>query len=740
MVRFDIVHAGDPRYLGGTSSALRAELKAGVRAGYRIAFLPYLGPRSGSVTGMEIRVEETIRELGIPILTAEDPVEADILFAHHPMVFERLPDRPVALRPGHVVAVLHHPIFDGRGVPQYNVQRLTNSLSLTFSAPVSLAPISPVVRGQLHATADNSLSVLTMDLPNLIDLAEWPLRDRPPPRDKAVIGRHSRDDPLKWPDDRATLLAAYPANDLLKVRILGGSPFGSEEPLPPGWTVLPFGSTGISEFLRGLDFFVFFHSSKWIEAFGIAVAEAMATGLVALVPPSFRETFGEAAIYCRPHEVADTVKFFVARPDEYQRQSRAARNWTASTLGLEGYRERIDALALSLDRTIRASDGVSETLPARTRKRVIFVAGNGIGLGHVTRLLAIARALPDDIEPIFLTLSLATPLLREQGVSADYVLAHGRAGVTGESWNAAFAMELDAAINASGARMVVFDGNDAFPGMHHLLAARPDIARVWVRRGLWQPQSSLNLETEALFDMILEPWELAAFEDVGATADRTKVERIGPILLALPEDRLSRNEAAATLDIDPKDWCVAVQLGAEANTDMSPVREALASLPDQHGGRRLRTIEILNPIAPARSINSFETRVLYPVAPVSRAFDVMVTTAGYNGFHECSLGGVPTIYVPNESPEMDDQSLRAAAAETAGLARSVPLRDTAHLQGTVLSMLNETLAKEIASRAAKLPKATGAKEAADRIALFLQSVRTDRDLGTTLPRCSRPDI
>ena len=735
MAYFDIVHAGDPRYLGGTSAALRTEIAAGVAAGLRIAFLPYLGPRSNTVTGMEPRLLETIDRLGIPVLIASDQIETDLLFAHHPMVFERLPDRPVRLRTKHVVAVLHHPLFDGHGVAQYDSNRLITSLQRTYGAPVSLAPIGPAVRNQLGPVDHLNGSILPVDLPNLIDVDDWPLRDRPPPANHAVIGRHSRNDPLKWPDTEAELRAAYPVSDVCSVRVLGGAPIDQTVGGPDGWSVRPFTDHGVSQFLQSLDFFVFFHSQEWVEAFGIAIAEAMATGLVTLLPEHFRPTFGDGAVYCKPDEVSDVIKFFMARPDEFKRQARAARSWISKHHGLETYPNRIEAVVKAVGLpALRKVEPIVPKLPPRETQKILLVAGNGIGLGHITRLLAIAKALPAYIKPVFLTLSPATPLLWEHGMSADYIQSHGRGGVTSESWNAAFELELEGAINASGARMVVFDGNDAFPSVRHLLSARPDIAKVWIRRGLWQPQSELNEETEALFDMILAPWEFAQHDDIGATAHRRKVEQIGPVLLTPPNARLARDVARAELGLEDDDWCIAVQLGAEANTDMQPVRDEIAALPKEHANRRVRILEFVNPMSVARDDSPFEQHQRYPVFPLSTAFDLIITTAGYNGFHECTLGGVPAIYVPNEAPEMDDQALRAASAQSSGLACAVPLRDKSRLRSQVVSMLDDRVAEGIKKRAADLPDATGAADAALRISLFLGSIRTDRDIARTLPR------
>ena len=60
-------------------------------------------------------------------------------------------------------------------------------------------------------------------------------------------------------------------------------------------------------------------------------------------------------------------------------------------------------------------------------------------------------------------------------------------------------------------------------------------------------------------------------------------------------------------------------------------------------------------------------RTLYPVSDYLGAVDLMVTNAGYNSFHECVFGGIPSIFVPNQAPEMDDQHLRATYAYASGL-------------------------------------------------------------------------
>jgi UDP:flavonoid glycosyltransferase YjiC (YdhE family) len=56
----------------------------------------------------------------------------------------------------------------------------------------------------------------------------------------------------------------------------------------------------------------------------------------------------------------------------------------------------------------------------------------------------------------------------------------------------------------------------------------------------------------------------------------------------------------------------------------------------------------------------------FPVPRYLAAFDLAVSAAGYNSFHELLSLAVPTVFVPNENPMMDAQELRALWAERQG--------------------------------------------------------------------------
>ncbi len=75
---------------------------------------------------------------------------------------------------------------------------------------------------------------------------------------------------------------------------------------------------------------------------------------------------------------------------------------------------------------------------APKRPRILFLTSNGVGLGHITRLMAIARRLPPTVEPVFFTLSHGSPLIAAAGYSVDFLPSNQGRGVRPDDWERAF--------------------------------------------------------------------------------------------------------------------------------------------------------------------------------------------------------------------------------------------------------------------------------------------------------------
>ena len=752
-MHFDIVHAADLSFPGGTSSALRAELKAAKLFGLSTAVVPFIGLSSDFVRPFDRRTAKLINALGVTWLAGDHIATCEVLYANHPQVFEHMPASAVRVRPQRVVCVVHHPPYDGDWKQQYDFEIVERNLERLFGAPVTFAPVGPKVRAQFESLVGRKPPLLEHDLFNMIDMSEWSFRRRPAPRGTAIVGRHSRPDPLKWPDGRGELLAAYPDRRDLTIRVLGGVPADLETWIGSNWQTLPFCDEGVPEFLNSLDFYVYFHSRCWVEAFGVGIAEAMACGLVAILDPAHETLFGDGAIYVEPKGVETVIDQFLSSPEAYLKQSATARKLVETKFSLTKYPARMgelcDNLTLPRFRALNTahpsrSRGKKKELPLPAgipgmrriarRKRLLFVATNGIGLGHITRLMAIAERMSSDVEPIFFTRSAGSALLHQRGHATDYIPWVVTMGVTNESWNRAYAQELLSTIENLDIAAVVFDGTYPFRGLLGVRTIRPDLAWVWVRRGLWVDGQALDEDLQQHFHMVIEPGELAHDEDHGPTSRMPgPVHEVPPILLSDPRAGLNREDAAEQLGVDPEKRTVAIQLGSQRNFDYQTLPDLLVK---ELVARDLQVVRIENPLA--RPSKSEWPGVLsisrYPIADCLSAIDLMITNASYNSFHECVYGGVPAIFVPNEAPEMDDQQLRAAYAHATGLGLRLRAAELGRVRETLDVALSDEFRTELRRRSARLEFVNGAFDAARAIEELVFSVRTNVPLHASLAR------
>ena len=285
------------------------------------------------------------------------------------------------------------------------------------------------------------------------------------------------------------------------------------------------------------------------------MAEAMASGAVTVLDRSFESLFEDGAVYCRPEETTELVNRFIASPEDFVRQSRAGRDLVERKFSLAAYPQRMRELYESLELpNARSDDGQSspewcgradrrpragDANRSRARQNWHKAQKGAVSRnerdrpGHITRLMAIAERMSPNVEPVFLTMSVGSSIIHARGHPADYIPSAPKIGVTEESWNRAYAQELLTAIEVFDVGAVVFDINYPYPGLIRVLSARPDIAWVWVRRGMWAPHHVAYPVMKAAVDMVIEPGEFAYDEDLGITAAlRNGVVLVPPIFLS----------------------------------------------------------------------------------------------------------------------------------------------------------------------------------------------------------------
>lgn len=679
-------------------------------------------------------VHPAVRDLvdrGLAVVDPRTAATARVLLIHHPVTFANRPMQRLDIVAERVVLVLHHPTRNALGVEQYDVAAVCRHIVEAFGGPVHLAPVSGVVRRSLPNPLPPQARLLAQDWSNLLVLDEW---EPAPPRPLSwpvTIGRHSRPDLRKWPDTVQEARLALPDDSArFRVRILGAGPYLSEAygALPGNWEALPYRAEGVADFLRTLDVYAYYHSSEWSEAFGRTILEALAVGLIVILPPHFKPLFETAAVYCEPGDVAELVEAFVDDPDLAARQRSRARAFVEERFDARRYRRRTEQL-LELRFTARPAPAVR---PEQPRAPVLFVSTNGIGVGHLTRQMAVAERLAPPLVPVFVTMSRAMPLAASRGHKTLYLPHHNHIDADPEAWNRVLAEELFELVAALDPRVLLFDGVMPFAGLTAVLEEFEALYSIWLRRPLWRQSHGGALARGAAFTAVVEPGELAREFDHGPTvAHARSTLAVPPVLLVGPDERLPREAARAALapGVPDDHLVVALQLGSGANFDYDPVRSAildlLAPLESVH------VVELISPLRPLPESRGERHRVmrLYPSFAHSRGMDACISAAGYNAFHESILGAVPTLFVPNEADGMDYQLARARFAALNGCALLVRRdHDRYRLREALQALLSAPVRHAMSTRCRRFAAPNGAGEVARFVAEAARFVRTDRDI------------
>jgi hypothetical protein len=354
--------------------------------------------------------------------------------------------------------------------------------------------------------------------------------------------------------------------------------------------------------------------------------------------------------------------------------------------------------------------------------RILFVTSNGTGLGHLTRSLAVARRLGGDIEPLVLTLSAAAPVVRELGFPVEYVASYSTPGAGSDwRWSRRLRGRLRQAVAEIQPRVLVFDGAHPYQALIDSLGAGRRMHRVWCRRPMWQPGSNFGaLERTRFFDAVLEPGEFAESEDRGPTvAQRSEVQRVDPIVFLDRDELLPRAEAEQELGLQPGKTNVLVQLGQGEEVRETTDR-CLRHLAAREG---VQVAALSSAISKLLSVpeDVVHLQATYPISRYYGAFDVVVSAAGYNAYHELIHLGVPSLYVPMRR-ETDDQPARARYAGEVGVGRGIEAPDSAELEGALDDLLDPARREGMRERLTELAPPNGDTDAA----LWLEDLAATR--------------
>ncbi len=319
----------DPRFPGGTSTAVAAELRA--LAGLARLQVHAVESRMFSGRSVAPALADALAELRLELEWDSETISADLVILCNPVFLKFQSGLGKRIIARQLIVVTSENFLLPGGSEAFDVGRCLDQIegaSLVMRG--SLAPVSPynrsTVRGWLERSGRRAgWSVLDRDWCNICDFPRHPPTDMPTDR----RGRLSRPGPEKFPALHDMDLC-FPKHADANV-ILGGDAFMHPELRRPHWTIYPFRGIEVTQLFKMIDFMVYFTASTWRESFGMVLAEAIAAGKVVISDPQTAETFGGAVVAAQPADVDGLIARFIADPSLYRQQVERGQ------AGLSGY-------------------------------------------------------------------------------------------------------------------------------------------------------------------------------------------------------------------------------------------------------------------------------------------------------------------------------------------------------------------------------------------------------------------
>lgn len=209
--------------------------------------------------------------------------------------------------------------------------------------PMAAAPLADpaAVAGVMRGSNGR---VLRWAMPgNYINPDQFTFRERGAGDRPFTIGRLSRPDPDKFPDDFPASYERLGLREPHRFRVMAWSERlterWSEHQFDSRWELLGQAAEPAETFLHSLDVLVYDLSPRFSESWGRAVVEAMLTGAVPLVPSAARHHLhhlvphGLAGFQCEgSKDFAGYARLLQDEPAQLAAMSRAARRWAEDRL------------------------------------------------------------------------------------------------------------------------------------------------------------------------------------------------------------------------------------------------------------------------------------------------------------------------------------------------------------------------------------------------------------------------
>ena len=355
------------------------------------------------------------------------------------------------------------------------------------------------------------------------------------------------------------------------------------------------------------------------------------------------------------------------------------------------------------------------------RDSIVLFPTNGVGFGHFTRLLAVAKKLQKmnpEAEIVFFTTMPTLHILADFGFPSYHVSGRYRyKDMESNVWNSLCEEMLNMVFSLHRPKAFIFDGAFPYRGMLNAIRSQEDsMLKVWLRRGSIRP-GSRNIPVDSVnhFHAVVRPGDSVGIVSDDELDHGASLVRCNPILLMDYDDMEPRGNLRNRLGIPSEALLCYIQLGAgkinDIDSEISMVLDAISKHPN--------VFSVVGESMLGERIESEYERVRvlrdYPNSRYFRDFDFAVMAGGYNSFHEAIQASLPTICLPNTKTQRDDQLARSMVAEEAGC--MVVIRDKSRniIQAAIDRIVEVEVREMMRNNFQTLQRENGAEQVADWI-------------------------
>jgi predicted glycosyltransferase len=313
-------------------------------------------------------------------------------------------------------------------------------------------------------------------------------------------------------------------------------------------------------------------------------------------------------------------------------------------------------------------------------KYVLFYTVNGLGLGHLTRCLSIARQLKkqdSSLIPLFFTSSEGSDLLYQEGFAYYKVPSKTIAReskLTKRNLALSYSEILTSIVNTYRPVALVVD---TFPlgSMNDLLSVLA-LPLKWKKFFIHREQMNMDknkIETQNFYDFIIAPHSKGSAKIPIPVNKKDHLFWSNEILIREKTELQSREEIRKKLGVKEDENLLLINLGGGGDrTTTENYKQIFDLVLNSSSLLRQKKIRFFVPKPPLSSTNElkevFSKLPLstisfshFPLIELMPALDFAISATGYNTFNELLACQIPTIFIP-KARGYDDQYGRAKRA------------------------------------------------------------------------------